>query len=204
MEQLFRDYKFYYKDIQNRKQEFLKNKNNKIVILKELCFCLLTPQSKAVNCWQAVEEIFKVGFPKCKKETVEKILKQKVRFYKNKTKYLFEVVKKINFIYKIINSKFEPQILREILVKEIKGFGLKEASHFLRNIGYSFDLAILDRHILKNLRMLNVIKTIPKRLTFKKYLEIEQKFINFSKKIKIPLVDLDLLFWARQTGFVFK
>lgn len=198
------EYKLHKKEIQNRKQEFLKTKKDKQKIFKELCFCILTPQSKAINCWSAVEEIFNNGFPKCRKVIIEKILKQKVRFYKNKTKYLFELAKKFDFIYKIIEKKFEPKILREVLVREVKGLGLKEASHFLRNIGYSFDLVILDRHILKNLKELKVIKTIPKSLTTKKYLEIEQKFINFSKKIKIPLVDLDLFFWAKQTGFVFK
>lgn len=198
------EYKLYKKDIQNRKQEFLKNKEDKQKIFKELCFCLLTPQSKAISCWQAVEEIFNKGFPKCDKKIVQEVLKSKVRFYRNKSEYLYQLAKKIDFIYKIINTNLEPQILREILVREIKGLGLKEASHFLRNIGYSFDLAILDRHILKNLKELRVIKTIPKSLTTKKYLDIEQKFINFSKKIKIPLVDLDLLFWAKQTGVVFK
>lgn len=198
------EYKLYKKDIQNRKQEFLKNKEDKQKIFKELCFCLLTPQSKAISCWQAVEEIFKKGFPKCDKKVVQEVLKSKVRFYRNKSEYLYQLAKKIDVIYKIINTNLEPQILREILVREIKGLGLKEASHFLRNIGYSFDLAILDRHILKNLKELRVIKTIPKSLTTKKYLDIEQKFINFSKKIKIPLVDLDLLFWAKQAGVVFK
>lgn len=198
------EYKLYKKDIQNRKQEFLKNKEDKQKIFKELCFCLLTPQSKAISCWQAVEEIFNKGFPKCDKKVVQEVLKSKVRFYRNKSEYLYQLAKKIDVIYKIINTNLEPQILREILVREIKGLGLKEASHFLRNIGYSFDLAILDRHILKNLKELRVIKTIPKSLTTKKYLDIEQKFINFSKKIKIPLVDLDLLFWAKQAGVVFK
>lgn len=201
---LLKEYKIYKKDIQNRKQKFLKNKKSRQKILKELCFCILTPQSKAVNCWSAVEELFKKGFPECGVKTVEKVLQTKVRFYRNKTKYLFELVKKFDFIYKVICRNFEPRVLREILVKEIKGLGFKEASHFLRNIGYSFDLAILDRHILKNLRKLKVIKEIPKSLTRNKYLEIEQKFINFSKKVKIPVVDLDLLFWAKQTGFVFK
>ncbi|MEM4368028.1 MAG: N-glycosylase/DNA lyase [Candidatus Anstonellales archaeon] len=198
------EYKLYKKDIQNRKQEFLKNKEDKQKIFKELCFCLLTPQSKAISCWQAVEEIFNKGFPKCDKKIVQEVLKSKVRFYRNKSEYLYQLAKKIDFIYKIMDTNLEPQILREVLVREIKGLGFKEASHFLRNIGYSFDLAILDRHILKNLKELRVIKTIPKSLTTKKYLDIEQKFINFSKKIKIPLVDLDLLFWAKQTGVVFK
>jgi thermostable 8-oxoguanine DNA glycosylase len=49
-----------------------------------------------------------------------------------------------------------------------------------------------------------VISSIPKNINKNKYLELEQKFIKFSEDIKIPLVDLDLLFWAKQTGVVFK
>ncbi|MCX7956750.1 MAG: N-glycosylase/DNA lyase [Endomicrobia bacterium] len=204
MKSLLKNYKFYYKKIQEKKREFLQNIYSKNKVFQELCFCLLTPQSKATKCWLAIEEMFREGFPKCDKSTVESILRPKVRFYKNKTKYLFEVAKKFDLIYKIIGENFEPRVLRKVLVEEIKGLGLKEASHFLRNIGYSFDLAILDRHILKNLIKLKVIKTMPKSLKEKEYITIEQKFINFSKKIKIPLVDLDLLLWAKQTGFVFK
>ena len=63
-----------------------------------------------------------------------------------------------------------PMELREWLVKNVKGLGYKEASHFLRNIGKSEDLAILDRHILKNLQDLKVINDIPKKLPTQKYL----------------------------------
>ncbi|MCS7151238.1 MAG: N-glycosylase/DNA lyase [Endomicrobia bacterium] len=198
------DYRKFYKEIQERKQQFLNTKTDKKKVFKELCFCLLTPQSKATSCWVAVEELFKAGYPDIDINQIEAILRPKVRFYRNKAKYLVELAKKFNLIYKIINNKFEPKVLREILINEIKGLGMKEASHFLRNIGYSFDLAILDRHILENLKRLKIIKNIPKSLTKRIYFEVEDKFLAFSKKIKISLVDLDLLFWAKQTGFVFK
>jgi N-glycosylase/DNA lyase len=84
------------------------------------------------------------------------------------------------------------------------GFGLKEASHFLRNIGSEFDLAILDRHIIKNLLRYGVIDEIPKSLTKKQYLMIEERMKKFSKKIGIPLAELDLLFWSEETGEIFK
>ena len=60
----------------------------------------------------------------------------------------------------------------------------KESSHYLRNIGHK-NLAILDRHILKNLQQLNIISEIPKSLNKQKYLEIENKFKKFSEKINI-------------------
>ena len=92
---------------------------------------------------------------------------------------------------------------RNFLVKNDKGLGLKEASHFLRNTGHE-NLAILDRHILKNLVKLKVIDEIPKSLTKKKYFEIEERVLEFAKKVKIPMDHLDLLFWSMETGEVFK
>ena len=90
------------------------------------------------------------------------------------------------------------------MVKSIKGIGYKEASHFLRNIGLGEDLAILDRHILKNLKLLGVIEKIPKSLSRKKYFEIEGKMYEFAKEIQIPIGCLDLLLWYKQTGEIFK
>jgi len=81
---------------------------------------------------------------------------------------------------------------------------MKEASHFLRNIGLGKDLAILDRHILKNLKEYGVINEIPKSITKKVYIAIEDKMREFSKRINIPMDELDLLFWSKETGIIFK
>ena len=81
--------------------------------------------------------------------------------------------------------------------------GWKEASHFLRNIG-NRDLAILDRHILKNLVRTGALERLPKSLTPKTYLAIEEKFAAFSKRVNIPMDELDLLFWSMETGEILK
>ena len=90
------------------------------------------------------------------------------------------------------------------VVANIKGLGYKEASHFLRNIGLGGDLAILDRHILKNLALLGVIDEVPASPSKKMYLEIEKKMIDFSREAKIPMSHLDLLLWYKEAGEVFK
>jgi len=177
-------------EIKTRLKEFSKVKNDDIFY--ELCFCLLTPQSNAKKCDKAVQLLKNKDFLN-KSINPVKYLKKNTRFHNNKAKYLLEMKKKFPNL----------EMKREFLVKNIKGLGLKEASHFLRNIGYR-NLAILDRHILKNLHKYNVIDEIPKSLTSKKYFEIEEKFKEFSKKIKIPMDELDLLFWSLETGEVFK
>ena len=89
-------------------------------------------------------------------------------------------------------------------MKNIKGLGYKEASHFLRNIGRGEDLAILDRHILKNLALLGVIDEVPSSPTKRLYLEIEEKMAAFSRQTNIPMGHLDLLLWYKEAGEVFK
>jgi N-glycosylase/DNA lyase len=93
---------------------------------------------------------------------------------------------------------------REWLIANIKGLGYKEASHFLRNIGMGQGIAILDRHILKNLKLLGVIDEVPKSLTRKKYMEIEQSMSDFCNRTGVPEEELDLLLWSREAGEIFK
>jgi len=93
---------------------------------------------------------------------------------------------------------------REWLVRDVKGIGYKEAGHFLRNIGFDQDLAILDRHILKNLKKLEVIDVVPDSLTKKQYLAIEIKMKAFSEATRIPMSYLDFVLWAKETGEILK
>ena len=49
--------------------------------------------------------------------------------------------------------------IRRHLVRDLPGIGPKQASMFLRNVGASFDLAILDVHVLRFLRLIEVLPT---------------------------------------------
>ena len=173
-------------------------------LFSEFCFCLLTPQSRAVTCWDAV-----VGLKKKKillKGALGPIKKclEKVRFKNNKAGYIRKAQKSFPKIKKEIRDHKNAVELRDWLVKNVCGMGYKEASHFLRNIGLGCDIAILDRHILKNLKLFGVIGAIPSSMSGRKYFEIEEKMKGFSKENKIPLSHLDLLMWAKETGGIFK
>ena len=198
-------------DIERRLKEFkeLFENSNDDRIFAELIFCLLTPQSKAKICWKAVENLIKKDL--LIHGSYEQVLRELkgVRFKKNTARYIIEARKTFTReneirIKSVISSFSDSKKAREWLVKYVKGMGYKEASHFLRNIGFGEDLAILDRHILKNLRLLGVIEDMPKTLTKKRYMEIENKMREFSKDIGIPLSHLDLLFWSKETGEIFK
>jgi len=184
-------------------------------IFAELIFCILTPQSKAKSCWYAAKNLMdkKLLF----KGNAEKIAKEirGARFKYRKAKYIVKARKTFSINGKFsIKSRIEELIRRESLIENektrewlvnnIKGIAYKEASHFLRNIGLGENLAILDRHILKNLKLLGVIKKIPNSLSKKKYLEIENRMKKFADSISIPISNLDLLLWYKETGEIFK
>lgn len=192
-------YKLKQKEIESRLKEFEKLKEREMQ--KELMFCILTPQSNAQKCWEAVEQISKLN--KLEESKIKEILKTKTRFHNNKTKYLLESKEAWNKISPMLTEQNRIE-LRNKLADNIKGYGLKEASHFLRNIGKSNNqIAILDRHILRNLKAFNVIKE-EKIKSRKDYLEKEQKYLDFAKKIGISPDSLDLLFWSQENGEIFK
>jgi N-glycosylase/DNA lyase len=178
-------------------------------IFAELVFCLFTPQSKAVSCWAAVNELAgKNMIFTASPEQIAKVI-SKVRFRNNKAKYAVQAREFFTAGGKVkIKEKLDSfgniYELREWIIKNIKGIGYKEAGHFLRNIGIGKDLAILDRHILKNLKRLGAIEEIPKTLNKKTYLEIEKKMQDFCKKADIPMSHMDMLLWCKESGGIFK
>jgi N-glycosylase/DNA lyase len=85
----------------------------------------------------------------------------------------------------------------------VKGIGYKEASHYLRNIGYR-GYAILDKHILRTLYEIGVIDSPDPPGAKKKYLAVEDSMRKFAEGIRINLDELDLLLWSNKTGVILK
>lgn len=87
--------------------------------------------------------------------------------------------------------------------KQVKGLGYKEASHYLRNIGFS-GYAILDKHVMSCLMDLEVVDTAKPPAGRARYLEIETKLRLFAHEIGIDFDELDLVLWSMKTGEVLK
>lgn len=173
----------------------------------ELCFCLLTPSTRAENANKVINILKEQNF-QVKKFDPTKILRNPrhyIRFHNVKAKRLLKLIYQWDLLYPLlIDKNNSPQIIRTKLIEIVDGFGMKEASHFLRNIGFK-GLAVLDRHILKNLNNYRVIAWHQNNIaSVKRYLEIETKFKNFANFIGIGMDELDLLFWAKETSYVLK
>lgn len=94
---------------------------------------------------------------------------------------------------------------RDWLVQErgIKGLGYKEASHYLRNIGFR-GYAILDKHVLNCLAELKIIDDPKPPNTRSRYLMIEEKLEQLTKMTGIDFDELDLVLWSMKTGVILK
>ena len=170
-------------------------------LFKELCFCILTANFNAERSIKIQKEIDK-GFLYLPEEMlVEKLREFGHRYPFARARYIINARKyKDNLKEIICNLKGER--LREWLVKHIAGLGYKEASHFLRNIGFD-DFAIIDFHIVDILAKHDLIKK-PKTITRKKYLEIEGILREIARKSNLTLAELDLYLWYMETGKVLK
>jgi len=164
----------------------------------ELCFCILTANSRAITAIKIQQEIG-CGFLNYSENKISNIIKKnKHRFHNLKAKYIVEARNywKIKDILVNITNK------RDWIVDNIKGIGYKEASHFLRNVGFK-DYAILDRHILRVLKENNYIKEIP-LLNKTNYIHIENKLYQIASDLDMSQAELDLYLWYFKTGNVLK
>jgi len=171
----------------------------------EMAYCLLTPQSSAVNAGRVVAVLRERGFLGAPFDP-EPVLASRdhyIRFHRTKAARLLTARERFGEILPRLSNGAGGAALRSWLVENVNGLGWKEASHFLRNIGHR-DLAILDRHILRHLVSGGVIRKVPASLTPKRYLAIEKKFRTYSGKTGIPMDELDLLFWSMETGQILK
>lgn len=192
--------------IEQRLSEFSSFKNKPAEDwFSELCFCILTANSRAVTGMKIQKELGSKGFlEKTQDEIRDAIIRNKHRFHNNKSRYIIEARKFSDIKSKINEITKREGILeaREWIVDNIKGIGFKEASHFLRNTGHE-ELAILDRHILNIMNDYKIIER-PRILNKKSYLRIEIKFQEIAKKLNISSSRLDLLMWYLKTGEVLK
>lgn len=168
----------------------------------ELCFCILTANSKAKTALAIQSTLGEKGFAtKSADEIRQVIIDNKHRFHNNKTKYIMEARKYKDIKY--IVQSMEEYEAREWIVNSVKGIGWKEASHFLRNVGYT-NFAILDRHILNLMVEEGMLEEKPKTLTKKIYLDIEKKLDKFSKSLGLNQAELDFYMWYLKTGEILK
>ena len=177
-------------------------------LFRELAFCLFTPQASAERCWETVLRLEEHGLLfRGRPESVAPELRR-IRFLHTKARRLVKA-RALFFgprrkgIRKTLEGKSAEEA-REWMVEHVEGIGHKEAGHYLRNIGFAFDHAILDRHVFRILHEAGYLEELPNSLSQKRYLELERVMKQFARNLRIPLAELDLTLWAMGAGSVFK
>lgn len=184
-----------YNEVKRRLKEFDFSKKEHREWFSELCFCLLTANATAEGGIKIQNALGK-RFHLLKENELSKELKNlRYRFPNKRAHYICAAQKcfKIRDLIKDMSSKDA----RDFLINNIKGLGMKEASHFLRNTGRT-DVAIIDRHILRS------IGKEVKSITRKEYETAEKILEQIARKTKTSLAELDLILWAMQTGKILK
>jgi len=180
-------------------EEYGKSKQDKV--FSELCFCLLTANFQAEKCIR-IQADMERDFEIIPRDELAKKLKEVGhRFWPQRAERIVEARECKTELCSLV-FKTSGKEMRDWLVKNVKGLGMKESSHFLRNVGYK-DLAIIDFHIVDLLERENLIER-PKTITPKKYLEIEQILEKLGQKVKLNLAELDLYLWYLETGKILK
>ena len=171
-------------------------------IFKELCFCILTANFNAEKSMKIQMKIGD-GFLILPESLLASKLKELGHRYPNtRARYIVDARKHKNSLRTTIKMFNDENKLREWLDTNVKGIGYKEASHFLRNIGYT-DFAIIDFHIIDVLTKYNIIEK-PKTLTKRTYLETEELLRKIAGKSNLNLAELDLYLWYMETGKILK
>ena len=185
-------------------------------LFMEVVFVILTSQSSAKNAWKAVEQLDSQNLliEGDKSEIAAVLRSNEIQYEENKAGYIVEnrkflsqptlknPTKELKLREKLDLNDLEKS--RKWLAKNIKGISWKGSSHFLRNIGYGNEFAIVSSYISKNLFKLGLIEEPTQPKDREEYLEQEEKVKQLAEELNIDIRALDLVLWSMETGEVFK
>ncbi|MEK6982033.1 MAG: N-glycosylase/DNA lyase [Candidatus Micrarchaeota archaeon] len=191
------------KDIVEQKiaefEEVLKSEDK---VFSELCFCITTANSSAEMGLKVQKNLEKEIAFLTKDQLSQRLKSLGYRFYNKRAHYIFHA-RQFLAIKKMLADFNNERDARDWLAENVLGIGYKEASHFLRNIGYK-NCAILDRHIIRTMHENKMIDEQPKTITKKKYLEMEKKLDKLAEHTGLDHARLDLYMWYMKTGKILK
>lgn len=179
------------------------------LLLQELVFCIFTANASARMGLRSVEAVKKI-LAEGTQTDLSRILTGVHRFPNARAAYIVATREFLQSdcglrLRERLEGFSDPLERRDWLAKtkQIKGLGYKEASHFLRNIGYR-GYAILDKHILNCLAELGEIEDPKPPSNRTRYLATEAVLKRFAAQIEIDFDELDLVLWSIKTGEILK
>jgi N-glycosylase/DNA lyase len=181
------------------------------LLWEEMVYCIFTAGSSAASGMTAVKAV-KPLLNKGSRAAITRALKKPpaYRFHNVRAEHVVATRKFLrqNLSMRLgdkLESFMDADERRDWLARTpgIKGLGYKEASHFLRNVGFK-GYGILDKHIIRCLAELGVIDCAKPPTTRSRYLETELRMKAFADDIGINFEELDLALWSIKTGKILK
>ncbi|HVS20981.1 MAG TPA: hypothetical protein VHD88_03995 [Pyrinomonadaceae bacterium] len=201
------------KEIRARLREFREvwRTGSDAQLWEELVYCIFTAGASAkmgFNAVTAIRPLLKDGTREAMTRALTK--RPAYRFFNVRPGYVVATRDYLRESFSMrlrrrLASFNDPFARRDWLAKDprIKGLGYKEASHFLRNVGFK-GYGILDKHIVRCLSELRVIDSPKPPTTRSGYLATEARMRQFSDSVGINFDELDLVLWSIKTGEVLK
>lgn len=100
-------------------------------------------------------------------------------------------------IHNLLGGLRDVHEVRRRLASEVAGLGPKQASLFLRNIGYATHVAVLDVHVLTYMNWIGLTTAPVKSVrTVRQYETLEAAFIEHSCSVGYPPDRFDVAVWV--------
>lgn len=192
-------------------------------LLSELVLCILSSQEKYEVALSVMKELRKqnvLRVPKNKTEfrevkfqvksilqnpveykSNEKTYSRRLRFFLKKAQYIIDTIENIYLndltIREILRQEECIQETRKNIINYSCGLGPKQASMFLRNVGYHTEFAVLDKHVIDYMKMMG-LTTVSERSfsNISTYQKMEMKLKSYAESFNLNLLHLDLAIWT--------
>lgn len=148
----------------------------------EMVFSVLSEPVRVESCCGSTRQI-RYRFPRARAEGIARTAEQ---IYCSAAKS----------IRSILEESCDSRHARRSVVEASHGVGAKQASLFLRNIGYSNDVAILDSHILRYMRIVGITeRTLTSVSGIGAYEQLESDLCSYADDLGFPVWCLDTAVW---------
>lgn len=196
--------------------------NSEIQLLYELVLCILSSQEKyevALEVMKGLREGYILRIPKNEADLhrIEILLRNKLgepvkfkfngkdhyrrlRFFIKKGGYIIGTLRHIYLNELTIKKMLFHGCVdetRKNIIKYALGIGPKQASMFLRNIGFYSDFAVLDKHVIDYMRLIGISFSSETNFSnIASYQKIENKLKTYAEINNLNLIHLDLAIWT--------
>ena len=176
---------------------------------RELVSCILGSRVRWESAWRALEGMEEkrllgsarrsAGYDEYERD-IGRVLSNGYPFYRVRAQQVRSAAERVygcgRTIRGLLEEASEVRHARRILSDGIPGIGPKQASLFLRNIGYSEEVAVFDVHVLSYMRWAGLTKAELKSVsTVERYEELEKSFLEHALWFGYPISDFDVAVW---------